>query len=86
VDYVVIKTLNVHGVYQKDIAAKLGGAAVVDGVEPRPELFKIPFWLWVLLASAMIMGAAGVFLDPRPKQINRYLDIKESALDYFADI
>jgi len=54
-------------------------------VEPRLELFKFPLWLWALLASAMIIGAAGVFLDPRPKQISRHSDIKESALDYFAD-
>ena len=57
----------------------------VEAVGPMFELFHFPLWLWALLASAMIIGAAGVFLDPRPKQINRHSDIKESAFDYFVD-
>ncbi|MBN2045242.1 MAG: Ig-like domain repeat protein [Anaerolineales bacterium] len=58
---------------------------VVEAAAPEVDLYQLPIWLWGLIASAMIFGAGGVFIDPRPRQINRLARMREDRLDLFAD-
>jgi hypothetical protein len=48
--------------------------------------YQFPLWLWALLVSAMILGAGGIFIDPRPKRVNRLADVRKESINLFVEM